>query len=91
MVEPSLSVERPTTAVPSRPMASPPGYEGSSPGVAGSSGPPAKGWRTQVPNSSPSVSENHQIHSPSGERVPSVVPLGRSVACRCVPVARSQA
>ncbi len=37
------------------------------------------------------MSENHQIHSPSGERVPSVVPLGRSVTCRCSPVVRSQA
>lgn len=37
------------------------------------------------------MSENHQIHSPSSESTPSVVPFGRSVACRCSPVARSHA
>lgn len=50
--------------------------------MAGSSGPPANGCRIQTPNSSPSVSENHQIQWPSGDSVPSVVPFGRSVAWR---------
>lgn len=89
---PSSSVERPTTAVePSLPMARPAGYEASSPSTAGTSSPPAKGWRSQTPNSSPSLSLNHQIHSPSGDRTPSVVPFGRSVALRCSPVVRSHA
>ena len=58
---------------------------------AGSSGPPAQGWRIQVPNSSPSVSSNHQTCSPSGGSAPSLVPFGRSVTCRVVPASRSQA
>lgn len=44
-----------------------------------------------MPNSSPSLSSNHQIHAPSGESTPSVVPVGRSVAWRWAPVARSHA
>ncbi len=40
----------------------------------------------QVPNSSPSVSSNHQTCSPSGDSAPSLVPCGRSVTCRVVPV-----
>lgn len=88
---PSSSVERPTTDSPPRPSASPAGYEGSRPGAAGSSGPPAKGCRIQTPNSSPSVSANHHTHAPSGVSVPSDVPFGRSVTCRCAPVVRSHA
>ncbi|CAM5617930.1 hypothetical protein SALBM217S_07661 [Streptomyces griseoloalbus] len=92
IVVPSSSVERPTTAVrPSRPSARPAGYEGSRPGAASSSSPPENRCRRQTPNSSPSLSSNHQIHSPSGESTPSVVPFARSVTWRCSPVARSQA
>ena len=60
-------------------------------GTATWSGPPAKGWLFQTPNSSPSVSANHQMVPPSGLRVAINVPLGRSVTWRCVPVSRSQA
>lgn len=44
-----------------------------------------------MPNSSPSLSSNHQIHSPSGESTPSVVPFARFVTWRCSPVPRSHA
>src|SRR3712207_4697603 len=44
-----------------------------------------------MPNSSPSVSANHQIVSPSGLSADASVPLGRSVTCRWVSVSRSQA
>lgn len=37
------------------------------------------------------MSLNHQIVSPSGVSIPSVVPFGRSVTCRCSPVDRSHA
>ncbi len=77
------SSEPPTTTT-SRPISSPAGYASGTPGVASSSGPPAHGWRTQRPNSSPSVSRNHQTLSPSGGSVPSLVPFGRSVTWRTV-------
>jgi hypothetical protein len=44
-----------------------------------------------MPNSSPSLSANHQIVSPSGLSVPMSVPLGRSVTWRWTSVSRSQA
>ncbi|CAM5524660.1 hypothetical protein SALBM135S_06286 [Streptomyces alboniger] len=37
------------------------------------------------------MSLNHQIHSPSGESTPSVVPFGRSVTWRWEPVSLSHA
>ena len=55
------------------------------------SGPPEKGWVRHTPNSSPSLSANHQMVSPSGLSVPISVPLGRSVTCRCSPVSRFHA
>ncbi len=74
-----------------RPTSRPAGYAGSTSGRATASSPPAKGWVCQMPNSSPSVSANHQTVSPSGLSVALTVPLGRSVTCRCVPDCRSQA
>lgn len=56
-----------------------------------SSSPPPNGWRIHTPNSSPSVSLNHQTASPSGVSTPSVVPFGRSVTWRCRPLDRSHA
>ena len=52
---------------------------------------PANGSVTQCPNSSPSVSANHHTVSPSGGSVAMCVPARRSVTCRWVSVARSQA
>jgi hypothetical protein len=84
------SVLRPM-ATSDRPTSSPAGYAGPTSATATVSSPPAKGWVIQMPNSSPSVSANHQMSSPSGLRVAISVPLGRSVTWRCVPVSRSQA
>src|SRR6266700_5146812 len=89
-VVPSSPV-RPITASPLDPRASPEGYDGASPGTAGSSGPPPNGWRIHTPNSSPSVSANHQIHSPVGSTPPIQVPFGRWVTWRRSSATRSQA
>ena len=89
IVVPSSSVERPTTAVAVPADGQPRRVRGLEPGgrrlVGVRPPPPPKGWRSQTPNSSPSVSSNHQIHSPSGDSTPSVVPFGRSVTWRCSP------
>ena len=71
------------TAMTRRPTANPAGYPACVPGMADS----ASSLSTERlahphPNSSPPVSSNHQIHSPSGLMVPAC-PLGRSVTCRC--------
>jgi len=68
---------------------------GGTPSTAGCgvalAGRPANCSRTSCRNSSPSVSANHQMYSPSGEMAALYVPFVRSVTCRWVLVARSQA
>ena len=78
-------------ASPSGPKQSPLEYDGGSPGTAsGAFGAPANGILRQTPNSSPSWSSNHQIHSPVGSIVADVVPLARAVTWAVAPVVRSQ-